>query len=400
MSAENVRHIHQFDAIRGIAALSVMLSHYVLIFMNSPLSNYHNISSIIGDLSYTPLGIFWAGRSAVLLFFVLSGYVLFFMINSASMNYVSFLMRRSLRLYIPYLLAVFLGVAGEYLFYHGGLPGLNPWLNQFWSAPITIRSILYHLLFVDEFNANHYDFTVWTLVQEMRISILFPAILWFMRDKKWWVPVVIFFMLSVLAMAIRMFALSGGHILSWLTLSGSLTAYIFTPYYIFAFVLGATLATQRTSLQKWYNRLGIQGRIAVFSIGFFLYYYGPHFISAVGIHHLMVRDWPAIMGAAILVLVSAYDLVAIQVLTTPILIYLGKISYSLYLLHAVILLAMLHAFYGVIRLPVLLLLSIGVTFIVSDLAYRFVEKPAINISRRSPQWSIVKRFGKLIKSAE
>ena len=114
----------------------------------------------------------------------------------------------------------------------------------------------------------------------------------------------------------------------------------------------------------------------------------------------MVRDWPAIIGAAILILVSAYDLVAIQVLTTPIFIYLGKISYSLYLLHAVILLAMLHAFYGVIRLPVLLLLSIGVTFIVSDLAYRFVEKPAINISRRSPQWSIVKRFGKLIKSAE
>ena len=385
MSVEKRRHIHQFDAIRGIAALAVMLSHYVLIFDNSSSSCYKNLSSLIDNLSYSPLGVFWAGRSAVLLFFVLSGYVLFVMINSASVNYIPFLLKRGLRLYIPYLFAVFLGIVGEYLLYHGKLSGLNPWVNQFWSGSITTNSIFDLILFIDAFNTNRYDFTIWTLVQEMRISILFPAILLFMRGKKWWISIVIFFTVSILSMACRILALSGWQLLPWLTLSGSFTAYIFTPYYIFAFVLGATLASQRKPLQKWYSRLSTQGRITVFIIGFSLYYYGPHFVSTIGIHHLVVRDWPAIVGAAILLVVSAYDMVAIKTLTRPVFLYFGKISYSLYLLHAVVLLAMLHAFYGVITLPVLLPLSIGVTFLISDLAYRFVESPAINISRAVPR---------------
>ena len=385
MSAEKRRHIYQFDAIRGIAALAVMLSHYVLIFTNSSLPYYKNTSSIIDNLSYSPLGIFWAGRSAVLLFFVLSGYVLFVMINSASVNYIQFLLKRGLRLYIPYLFAVFLGIVGECLLYHGKLSGLNPWVNQFWSDSITTKSIFALLLFIDAFDTNRYDFTIWTLVQEMRISILFPVILLFVRGKEWWISIIIFFTVSVLSMVIRIFALSGWPLLSWLTLSGSFTAYIFTPYYMFAFVLGATLASQRKPLQKWYGRLSTQGRIAVFIIGFSLYYYGPHFVGTIGIHHLVVRDWPAVMGAAILLVVSAYDIVAIKILTRPVFLYFGKISYSLYLLHAVVLLAMLHAFYGVIILPVLLPLSIGVTFLVSDLTYRFVEKPAINISRTLPR---------------
>lgn len=65
----------------------------------------------------------------------------------------------------------------------------------------------------------------------------------------------------------------------------------------------------------------------------------------------------------------------------PALTYLGRISYSLYLFHPIVLLAMLHGFAGRMPLGWLLLSVFGLTFVVSDLAYRVIERPAVNLSR-------------------
>lgn len=57
----------QIDSIRGLAALSVVISHLSLVIPNV---------YIVQKLKNTPLHIFWAGHEAVILFFILSGFVL------------------------------------------------------------------------------------------------------------------------------------------------------------------------------------------------------------------------------------------------------------------------------------------------------------------------------------
>ncbi len=69
-------------------------------------------------------------------------------------------------------------------------------------------------------------------------------------------------------------------------------------------------------------------------------------------------------------------------LRTRPLLFLGRVSYSLYLLHALVLLALLNLLYGRVPLPIILvaapLLSIGV----AALGYRLVEAPAMARGRR------------------
>ncbi|WP_370445956.1 acyltransferase family protein [Acidiferrobacter sp. SPIII_3] len=60
-------------------------------------------------LSYTPLGLAWAGRAAVVFFFVLSGYVLYVMWERGGLSYGAYLKKRVVRLYLPYAGAVILG---------------------------------------------------------------------------------------------------------------------------------------------------------------------------------------------------------------------------------------------------------------------------------------------------
>lgn len=57
---------NEFDSLRGLAAVSVVLCHLL------PLGNY----TLINTLDKTPFHLLWAGHEAVILFFILSGFVL------------------------------------------------------------------------------------------------------------------------------------------------------------------------------------------------------------------------------------------------------------------------------------------------------------------------------------
>lgn len=74
------RRISELDSIRGLAALSVVLCQILNIF--PPLPKI---------LSYTPIRIFW---EAVVLFFVLSGFVLSIpFIRTTNFSYTGFLIK-------------------------------------------------------------------------------------------------------------------------------------------------------------------------------------------------------------------------------------------------------------------------------------------------------------------
>jgi peptidoglycan/LPS O-acetylase OafA/YrhL len=62
--------------------------------------------------------------------------------------------------------------------------------------------------------------------------------------------------------------------------------------------------------------------------------------------------------------------------------FLGRISYSLYLVHGVVLLALVHVLYGEIPLVALLVAVWAVSVGLATLGEIYVERPSIALGRR------------------
>jgi len=95
--------------------------------------------------------------------------------------------------------------------------------------------------------------------------------------------------------------------------------------------------------------------------------------------------WPAIpyfLGLGLFIVGALYVKV-----TNPFFVWLGAISYSIYLLHPVVFLAMVHLIktklvqFGDMHLSVYLLVCASLTILLSAVVYRYVENPAIRIGR-------------------
>lgn len=372
--------LHQLDGLRGLAACSVVVFHYFQLLGGSSVAGYKAAHHIIQTLGDTPLGILWEGHAAVVLFFVLSGFVLCLLLENTELSYGAYIARRIARLYVPYAAAIAAGIAAEWLLYNSPLPGLGDWINKFWSWPITLASIWHHAVFLISFNFNRYDFTIWTLVHEMRISLVFPIIFLLVYRLRWWMALAPFVLITASVDTVRLLAVHGLIHLDGFALGGGLTAYSLTLHYLLAFASGALLARHRDAVRAWYATLSTASRAALFVTAFVLYLYGGRFVDFMGVKHMVAEDWPIIPGSALMLVIAAFDPICRNLLKRRPVLHLGRISYSLYLFHPLVLLATLHAFYGLLPLPIVLAGGFVLTFIFADLAYRTVERPAVRLS--------------------
>jgi peptidoglycan/LPS O-acetylase OafA/YrhL len=143
-SRQEVRYA-ELDALRGLAAMVVVIGHF-----------QHLFSVKVSPLSYllfrTPINILFAGHEAVILFFLLSGYVLSLPFLRAPQSYPVFVVRRVFRIYLPYLAALGLAIAGAY-FFHGTIPALGQWFNLTWSQTPSVHGIVQHIAFLGVYDA-------------------------------------------------------------------------------------------------------------------------------------------------------------------------------------------------------------------------------------------------------
>ena len=73
------QRIAALDGLRGLAAATVAIGHGLDVFPTVWLASNHGpAAGALGWLTYSPLHLLWAGHEAVILFFVLSGFVLAF----------------------------------------------------------------------------------------------------------------------------------------------------------------------------------------------------------------------------------------------------------------------------------------------------------------------------------
>jgi peptidoglycan/LPS O-acetylase OafA/YrhL len=119
------------------------------------------------------------------------------------------------------------------------------------------------------------------------------------------------------------------------------TDWVMTAHYVAIFIVGATLAVHRTAWQRWL----MQGKraFAILAASLALY-----FLSRSAILVLPVAvgqfafDWGVAAGAAGIICAAMVSRRLTAALAVSPVKFLGKISYSLYLTHTVVLLAILH----------------------------------------------------------
>lgn len=167
-----VQRYRQLDSLRGLGALSVFIAHFISLKMATPLLN---------TLHQTPLGILCNGTAALMMFFVLSGFVLSlpYVNGDRPLSLGEFYIKRIFRIYPAYLFAILIAVLlKQFLFNRDGLAPYSNWLNNFWSwnwdkeSPQEILKTL--LLVGPDFKINYIDPPIWSLVIEMKMSFILP----------------------------------------------------------------------------------------------------------------------------------------------------------------------------------------------------------------------------------
>ncbi|ADV67025.1 acyltransferase family protein [Deinococcus maricopensis] len=368
-------HVAPLDALRGLAALSVVLFHTALLYQQSLRPEDHAAQQVLSVLRLTPLHPLFAGQESVLVFFVLSGLVLFLLLHGRPMTYGAYVRKRLLRLYPPYLAAVLVSMALAAALGGRALPDMGAWVNSLWPHPPTAADLAGHVIALGNANTEPYNFVLWSLVQELQISLLFPLLYLALRR---WRPAVIVGAGVALSVAANAGALALAHVSAPLALAWS--PLLNTAHYLLFFAVGALMAQHSAALGAWYAALPRARKTALLTAGLLSSSYGGLVLAHAGVSS-RIGDLLILPGAFVTVLVFAHEVRLARFAGSAPLQFLGRVSYSLYLYHAVVLLAFVFALHGRAPLPVILGGALLATLPVAALAYLLVERPAIRWSR-------------------
>ena len=359
--------LFQLDALRGIGALTVVVYHLQIVWSQENPPTSPAVRFLLGQVA--PFG-----TEAIMFFFLLSGFVLSLSaIEGKPQSWFNFVVRRTFRIYVPYLGALAVAVAGAY-WLHGIITG-SSWFHSFWSQPVDWRLVGQHVAFVGAYDTRQFDSPIWSLVQEMRVSLVFPALCWLvLRFRSRW-SLAIAGSLTGLSVLLgktgTSLALEAGNSIQIAGL----------------FVFGIFLARERHRFGAWYRRLPRFGKYlaGIASIGCFLFG-GTHLIQLAGDHFgratMDISQWITAVGAGGIMMVSLHSWWCQKALAWSPMQFLARISYSLYLWHFVVLLYCVHLLYGRMPLPAILGLAFALMFPLSWLSFRYIELPSNALGRK------------------
>lgn len=353
--------IDYLDSVRGIAAMMVVV--------------YHFIGWRWGDYTrYHAASIIFNGSDAVSFFFVLSGMVLSYKYfhSDATLNLPRYTYKRILRLYPAFIVTVLM----NYLYIHRQIIIDGQWLVILKDIFLENRKGLWQELVMVR-SAHKYYIPGWTLGVEMALSMLMP--LFILAGKQqikilWWLLGISLFLGPYISM------------FSFHFLLGTLIAYYFPILKKYDF-----------KQSKWFRYRYL---LAVLVFLFFsIRHIDRIFPFPKGYHHVanMLKldffHFTGLASALILVWIIMHPKIQ-NILVKPLWLFLGKISYSVYLVHWLFIIVIMDHWDKLIAIfpseetgfIALLLILIGVTILSATALYYWVEKPWIAIARRSKRF--------------
>lgn len=332
--------LFQLDALRGLAAFVVMWYH--LRYAYPP---FHSRNPIVFLLT--------SGHQSVILFFVLSGYVLGMPYwRNKQMPYGRYLLRRFFRIYVPFLVALLFAwiCASHFLFSH--LP-LTRWFYKTWQTPLTVDLFVRQLFMSSDAAINT---AFWSLRIEAEFSILLPLCCYLVRR----LPVVATALLCAASYA-------GSLYTSDVNLSQTLAGF---PM----FFIGLLLSLHAARIAQVWKHLNAMGHVACLALGILLY-----------LRLLGTGIWTDAfigIGSALIVVAAINSSRLESILRHSLPEYLGRISYSLYLVHGTVLFATLNLLYGRVSTWLLALCYGLTTFVVAHMLCILIEEPSMRLGRK------------------
>ncbi len=237
MAGSDKGRLPALDSLRGVAALLVVTFHCWKLGLYTPSAG---LPAFLW--SWTPLNLAVTGRPPVILFFVLSGFVLACSLERPGSGAGRFLLRRICRVYLPFVASLALSVAAYHLTRPHEIGELSSWFNHLaWTDRPSTGLVFKHLLMLGVNGSDSLNPVMWSLVFELRISLIFPLL--FLVTRKWpGCALAASFALHVAAaVAIGCRSLDcapfrGGDVLQ---------SFVITGYFVIFFVAGIVLAQYR-----------------------------------------------------------------------------------------------------------------------------------------------------------
>ncbi|MFS0837544.1 acyltransferase family protein [Paenibacillus sp. 1P03SA] len=368
--------ITYLDGLRGAAALVVVLAHYLQVFLPSMFEARAQVSHFAFDqwIPRTPLNLFFNGNFAVCLFFVLSGFVLsfrFFRYRRRSVVAAA-LLRRYFRLAIPAvfsLLPAYALMKLDWNFYAEA----RGYTRATMPDPYTTIPSFAELLeqgFIHTFFGYGlaYNPVLWTMTYELFGSFLVYGLLLAFGKSRF-----------------RFVCYAAG-------------LWFFRDSYYLGFVLGMLLSDLSAGAGR--NLTALRPGFFPAAIGLLGLYLGSvPYVSWQGSVYawlpLSPEGFPGAVtyrtaGAALVLLALLNSRTGQKLFAGRPMAYLGKLSFSLYLVHFAVLCSFScllflllegRLSYG-LNIAVTTLVSLPLVFALAHLMYRLIDKPVVGLLSR------------------
>lgn len=371
----------ELDALRGLAALGVLTFHLYLFWkwLDPVVPGWAALA-----FDWSPLHIALTGKTTVF-FFVLSGFVLahpYF--HGSPPAYISFVIKRFIRIYVPYLVS--LGLALCLLAAATAAAGQAPPAKAFaamWAVPVSWELFAQHVLLIGDYNVHAINAVIWSLVHEMRVSLLIPLIVWGALRFSWRTNLAVGGALAV-----------AGSVLHVLFHSPHLALYKTLPV-LLMFIVGALIARHRAAMVAWFRGLSRPKRLGFALAALTLYTYagvlvrdGAGLLQASGVwklpfpaHWLVLpADWATVAGVAGLIVTALGSQRAGAWLRLTPLRRLAEIPYGIYLYHLPLLYFLYYMAGRHWPLWAIYALTLVLTYALACLSRQVVELPAARLA--------------------
>jgi len=374
-SERPAHHLPALDGLRGLAATAVVIAHALdAVAMPLPLRSL---------LVESPLALIFNGSPAVQIFFVLSGFVLAASLERgrALIDLAQFYVKRVFRIHPPYVFGVLAAWGASFLFvpFRKGV-GLTDWLRQATQTHLEAGDLLASFAFPG--SARGQLMVGWTLQIEMVFSLLLPLLVAGARPARG-LP-----LLAASALLLLLPDERGGLPLGVL-------------WYAIEFSFGVVAYRERRAIGAWLRGLPRWARVACVAaaLGFLC---APFVLRwSVPIANVIAggfypRDIAVMSVGAFGLVAATASLPALErFFAADLCRFLGRISYSVYLLHLPVigLLAPRMVRPGVVESWVVFVGAVlGVTIAVSMAFHRAIERPSIALGNRLCR-RLARRFG-------